>query len=103
MRICGAVCRDCDARRTTRSKGFRRRALSRSVPGMAARTNLLPPSKPLQLNVRLSPTLAQAVAQRAKDAGLPQRIVVARALQAAGLAVEPADLIDSAPPRVARA
>jgi len=57
------------------------------------------PDKPAMLSVRLMDSTITAVARAAKERGITQRQLIARALAAEGIQVAPADMEDRAPPR----
>jgi hypothetical protein len=71
----------------------------------AAQAQSLPPAqlasvdRPTTLNLRLRESTVASLTARAKPEGLTQKLLLCRALAAAGIAVAPADLEDRTPRR----
>ena len=58
-----------------------------------------PADEAVQVNFRVRRRLADELADRAADERVSQRVLICRALQAAGFTVDPADLTDRKPRR----
>jgi hypothetical protein len=68
---------------------------SRSLPSAVVR----PDRKTVMVNIKMAEESAIALAQLAKAQGITQKQLVCRALQAAGVSMDPLDLEDRTPRR----
>lgn len=74
-------------------------ALAPGAPRHAARAPSPAAEELVQVNIRVRPGLGDQLADRARAEGTTQKVLICRALAAAGFAVHPDDLRAPPPPR----